>query len=59
MEEFEFFMTGFAKDCNGLMNGKIVQEMLDTIYREGVASQAAPQFDIPEMVSKLKSIWAA
>ena len=34
IEEFEFFMTGFAKECNGMMDGKMVQGMLDLIYRE-------------------------
>ena len=59
MEEYEFFMTGFAKECNGMMDGKMVQSMLDTIYREKVASEAEPMFDITEMVNRMKSQWAA
>ena len=58
MEEFEFFMTGFAKECNSLMDGKMVQKMLDLIYREKCASEAEPTFDITEMVNKMKSQWA-
>ena len=59
MEEFEFFMTGFAKECNSLMDGKMVAHMLDLIYREKLASEAEPSFDISEMVTKMKSVWAA
>ena len=59
MEEFEFFMTGFAKECNGLMDGKMVQRMLDLIYREKLATESEPMFDITEMVAKMKSVWAA
>lgn len=29
MEEFEFFMNGFAKDMNTLRDNKMVKEMLD------------------------------
>jgi Ca2+-binding EF-hand superfamily protein len=29
LEEFEFFMNGFAKDMNSLRDSKIVKEMLD------------------------------
>ena len=60
MEEFEFFMTGFAKECNNMMDGKMVQSMLDIIYREKVATEEEPKmFDITEMVTKMKSVWAA
>lgn len=59
MEEFEFFMTGFAKECNSMMDGKMVQQMLDLIYREKCASREEPMFDITEMVNKMRSVWAA
>ena len=62
IEEFEFFMTGFAKEYNGLMESNMVAKMLDTIYREKlIASRDVPKsearFDIPEIVRKLKSVW--
>ena len=57
MEEFEFFMTGFAKECNNMMDGKMVQGMLDLIYREKCASEGEPKFDITEIVTKMKSVW--
>ena len=62
IEEFEFFMTGFAKEYNGLMENNMVAKMLDTIYREKlIASRDVPKsearFDIPEIVRKLKSVW--
>ena len=60
MEEFEFFMTGFAKECNSMMDGKMVQNMLDIIYREKCATEEEPKmFDITDMVTKMKSVWAA
>lgn len=59
MEEFEFFMTGFAKEYNGLMEKNMVQKMLDTIYREKLASEDDPKFDITEIVSRMKGVWAA
>ena len=59
MEEFEFFMTGFAKEYNGLIEKNMVQKMLDTIYREKLASEDDPKFDIAEIVSRMKGVWAA
>ena len=59
MEEFEFFMTGFAKECNSLMDGKMVQRMLDLIYNEKLASEAEPSFNVTEIVTRMKGLWEA
>lgn len=52
-------MTGFAKEYNGLIEKNMVQKMLDTIYREKLASEDDPKFDIAEIVSRMKGVWAA
>ena len=39
------------------MDGKTVQRMLDTIYREKITSEQNPMFDIYEIVNKMRTIW--
>ena len=59
LEEFEFFMTGFGKEHNQLMNKQMVPNMLEIIKTEKLASDENPSFDITEIVTRMRSCWAA
>ncbi len=48
LEEFEFFMSGFAKDMNSLRSNKIVQEMLQQSSR--YADKKTKLFEISRLV---------
>ena len=60
VEEFKFFMTAFAKEYDSMQDRKLVENMLNTIYREGMANKDDPSatFDIPEIVQRMKKCWA-
>ena len=54
MEEFEFFMTGFAKEHNQLFQDKMVKQMIEAVRKE---IGDANEFEIEKMVSIFKDIW--
>ena len=54
LEEFEFFMNGFAKDMNKLRDNKIVQQMLAEVESHADAEKT---FEIAKLVSILKDAW--
>jgi Ca2+-binding EF-hand superfamily protein len=47
LEEFEFFLNGFAKDMNKLRDSKVVQEMLAEAKKH---SNADKLFEINKLV---------
>ena len=52
-------MTGFGKEHNQLMNKQMVPNMLEIIKSEKLASDENPTFDISEIVTRMRSCWAA
>ena len=51
LEEFEFFMSGFARDMNKMRDSKMVKQMLETAKSKAGDDQL---FEIKELVELLK-----
>ena len=54
LEEFEFFMTGFAKEYNHLYEKKMVKEMLAAVRELADENE---QFLIRDVIRTMKEIW--
>lgn len=54
MEEFEFFMNGFAKDMNQLRDNKMVQDMLKNSEKHAGEDKL---FEISKLVQVLRGAW--
>ena len=53
IDEFEFFMTSFAKQHNGLRDGKLIEEMLAVARPKSVDDK----FVIEEAITGLQKAW--
>jgi Ca2+-binding EF-hand superfamily protein len=54
LEEFEFFMSGFAKDMNTLRDNQIVKDM---IANSGKHAGEDKLFEISKLVAALRGVW--
>ena len=54
LEEFNFFMTGFAKEYNGLFQDELVAKMIQSVREMADENE---QFEIFQLVKKIQSIW--
>ena len=54
LEEFDFFMTGFAKEYNGLFEKKMVTKMLKEVKKLADENE---QFLIRDIIRVMKEIW--
>ena len=54
LEEFDFFMTGFAKEYNSLFEKKIVTKMLKEVKKLADENE---QFLIRDIIRVMKEIW--
>jgi len=54
LEEFEFFMSGFAKDMNSLRDNAIVKDMIANSAKHAGEDKL---FEIPKLVAALRSVW--
>lgn len=54
MEEFEFFMNGFAKDMNMLRNSNMVKDLLADCQKHAGEDKL---FEISKLVSVLRDAW--
>ena len=54
LEEFEFFMTGFAKQYNYLYDKKMVSEIIVTVRKLADENE---MFEIRDIIRVIKDIW--
>ena len=54
LEEFEFFMSGFAKEYNQLRDQQLVKQMVAMAQKHVDADQ---KFEIKNLVQVLKEVW--
>ena len=54
LEEFDLFMTGFAKEYNGLFEKKMVNKMLKEVKKLADENE---QFLIRDIIRVMKEIW--
>lgn len=55
MDEFEFFMEGFAKEHNRLRDSQLVKQMV-SIAKENV-DKGTDKFSIDNMIFALRKVW--